>query len=163
MSEEPFDPIEALKKQGILGLPVEIEVAPNQAENPKDHQGGSKPDTSLVPPIALLQTALAFEDGASKYGAYNWRSNPVRLRVYVAAAQRHLAQYLDGETVDPTSGVHHLAHASACAAILMDAEGVGNLIDDRPPPGPAGGFVRRVFEARKARLSLTDFIRAVFT
>lgn len=159
MTEAPFDPIQALKDHGIMGIPVEIELP----ENPKDSQGGSKPDTSLVPPIALLQTALAFEDGASKYGPYNWRSKPVRTRVYVAAAQRHLSQYLDGEDVDPVSGVHHLAHLSACAAILLDAEGVGNLIDDRPPAGSSGSFVRRVFEARKAKLSLVDFIKAVFS
>jgi hypothetical protein len=159
MTDKPFDPIEALKAAGIAGLPVEIDLG---GENPKDSQGGSKPDTSLVPPILVLQTALAFEDGAAKYGAFNWRTKPVKTRVYIAAAQRHLSQYLDGEDIDPVSGVHHLAHASACLAIMLDAEGVGNLIDDRPPPGSSGGFVRRVFDARKANLGLVDFIKAVF-
>jgi hypothetical protein len=114
-----------------------------ESGNPKDLIGATKPDLSLVPQAALLHTAAAMMDGAQKYGPYNWRQNPVKLRVYVAAAQRHLAQYLDGEDFDPISGVHHLGHAIACAAILLDAKETGNLVDDRPLPGPAGAMIRR--------------------
>jgi hypothetical protein len=105
--------------------------------NPKDALGSAKPDLSLVPPASLIHEALAMENGAKKYGPYNWRAKKIRARVYVAAALRHLLQYLDGEDTAVDSGVHHLAHAKACCGILLDAIETGNLDDDRPKPGSA--------------------------
>jgi hypothetical protein len=55
--------------------------------------------------------------------------------VYVDAALRHLNAWFDGEQEASDSGVHHLGHARACMAILLDAEATGNLIDDRPAEG----------------------------
>ena len=70
-------------------------------------------------------------DGARKYGPYNWRDNAVLARVYIAAAKRHLAYWAAGEETAKDSGVHHLGHAIACLAILLDAQATGNLGDDR--------------------------------
>jgi len=39
---------------------------------------------------------------------------------------------LEGEDIDPKSGLPHLAHALACIAIIIDAKTAGKLIDDRP-------------------------------
>jgi hypothetical protein len=75
-------------------------------------------------------------DGARKYGPYNWREEGVGASTYLSAAMRHLRAYLDGEQNAMDSGVHHLGHAMACLAILLDAEAVGNLVDDRPLPAP---------------------------
>jgi len=111
--------------------------------NPKDLIGATKVDLSLVPPAATLHTATAMMDGAAKYGPYNWRENPVKAMVYIAAAQRHLSQFLDGENFDPISGVHHLGHASACLAIMLDAIETGNLADNRPIAGKSGEIIRR--------------------
>lgn len=105
--------------------------------NPKDLIGLTKVDLSLVPPASLIEQARAMEDGESKYGAYNWREHPVLARVYLSAASRHLAKWLDGEEIDTSSGVHHLGHALACVGIIVDAMHTGNLIDNRPLPGPA--------------------------
>jgi hypothetical protein len=115
----------------------------HEGTNPKDLIGATKVDLSVVPPAALLHLASAMMDGAKKYGPFNWRENKVKGRVYVTAMMRHLLQYLDGEDIDPTSGVHHLGHAMACAAILLDARETGNLADDRPLPGAAGAMIRR--------------------
>jgi len=120
---------------------AEERVAPASG-NPKDAIGDTKPDLSLVPPAASLYLASAFADGAVKYGPYNWRENKVRTRVYVAAALRHISQYLDGEDIDPTSNRPHIGHALACLAIIADAKETGNLIDDRPLPGAAGRIIR---------------------
>lgn len=117
--------------------------------NPKDALGMKKPDLSVVPPAAELHLASAMMDGARKYGAFNWRDNAVLARVYIAAARRHLLQFLDGENIDPTSGVHHLGHAMACCAIILDAQETGNLSDDRPKPGAAGDMIRRWSEDTK--------------
>lgn len=76
-------------------------------------------------------------DGANKYGAYNWRDKPVPMMTYIAAAQRHLMQLLDGENYDPVSKVHHAGHAAACMMIILDSMECGALIDDRPKPGGA--------------------------
>lgn len=106
-------------------------------DNPKTAYGDKKPDVSLVPPVAIIGEALAFKLGADKYGPYNWRERTVSSRVYVAAILRHLYSWMDGEDLDPESGAHHLAHLRACAAILMDAQSIGKLNDNRPAKGAA--------------------------
>lgn len=111
--------------------------------NPKDALGVKKPNLALVPPASSLYQSQAMMDGAAKYGAYNWRSNPVVAMIYISAALRHINAYLDGENIDPLSGVPHLGHGLACLGILADATETDNLIDDRPVPGKAGEMVRR--------------------
>ncbi|WP_370200055.1 dATP/dGTP diphosphohydrolase domain-containing protein [Bradyrhizobium elkanii] len=53
-----------------------------------------------------MHTAMAMKNGAKKYGPYNWRSNKVRMTIYIEAAQRHLAALLDGEDKASDSQVH---------------------------------------------------------
>ena len=113
-------------------------------ENPKDKIGKTKPDISLVPPVAIIQEAVAMGLGAKKYGPYNWRDTPVRASVYISAAFRHLYQWLDGDNADPESFVSHLAHVRACCGIVMDAESVGKLVDDRPAAGEAYSTIQRL-------------------
>jgi len=103
--------------------------------NPKTAVGAAKVPLHLVPPSAKHYLALALADGAKKYGPYNWRDSAISVSVYVAAAQRHLDAFWDGEDCADDSGVHHLAHAMACFALLLDAKEVGMLHDDRPTPG----------------------------
>jgi hypothetical protein len=101
--------------------------------NPKDLIGIRKPPTlSVIPTAALLHMGKAMQNGAEKYGAYNWRDHPVKASIYVDAAMRHLLAWWDGERSADDSGVHHLGHAMACFAILCDAEEVDQLLDDRP-------------------------------
>lgn len=105
--------------------------------NPKDAIGDTKPQMHLIPAPALIQAARVMELGAKKYGPYNWRGQPVRMTVYLAAAMRHILAKLDGQDLDPESGQPHEAHALACMAILLDAAATGNVKDDRPPVGAA--------------------------
>jgi len=124
---------------------VEIASAKISADpaNPKDVAGAKKPDISLLPSAALLHMTVAMQCGASKYGPYNWREKRIKARGYIAAAIRHCQQYLDGEDFDPEENAgHHLAHAMATCAIVLDARETGNLIDDRPAPGVAGEMIR---------------------
>lgn len=106
-------------------------------ENPKDRVSAGKPPLHLIPPAAEILESVVMSLGARKYGPFNWRSAKVRATVYIAAAKRHLAQWLDGDNDDSESGVSHLAHARACLGILLDAQATGNLVDDRPTPGVA--------------------------
>jgi hypothetical protein len=114
-----------------------------QDANPKTLIGAEKVNPSLVPPAGILHTAAAMMDGGAKYGPYNWREKAVPMMTYIAAAQRHLMQLLDGEDYDPTSRVHHAGHAAACMMIILDALEHGTLIDDRPLESAAGSMVRR--------------------
>ena len=113
----------------------------SNSTNPKDAIGRTKPPMHLIPPVAMVQEAQVMRLGADKYGPYNWREHSVAASVYVSAAQRHLLQWFDGESIDPESGASHLAHARACLGILLDAESLGQLVDDRPPAGMAANAI----------------------
>lgn len=114
--------------------------------NPKDLLGVKKPQYWLIPPTALTYLAKVMGFGAKKYGPYNWRTKKVRYTVYIDAALRHFHQALDGEDIDPESGMPHVAHAKACCAIILDALATGNLIDDRPPAGKTADLVKEFTE-----------------
>lgn len=88
--------------------------------NPKVAEGDKKPQLQLIPLAALEAAAGALSDGCRKYGPANWRTTGVSKSVYVGAALRHITAYYEGEEVAEDSGVHHLGHAIACLAILLD-------------------------------------------
>ena len=123
----------------------------SEPENPKDRIGDTKPPLHLIPPSAEILEAVVMGLGARKYGPYNWRTARIRATVYIAAAKRHLAQWLDGQDDDSESGVSHLAHARACLGILLDAQSLHCLNDDRPPPGIAHDLIVQHTTATKER------------
>ena len=100
-------------------------------ENPKTAAAAMKPKISNVPVIASFALGAGMDDGARKYGRFNWRETNVTVSVFVDAMTRHLLAYYGGEDHAPDSKVHHLAHLMAGAAILLDAELYGVLNDDR--------------------------------
>lgn len=100
--------------------------------NPKDLFGSVKVSITKFPAIGLAHGAHAMMDGAEKYGPYNWRDKPVIASIYVDAAIRHLTDWFEGQEQAKDSKVHHLGHAMACCAILLDAQENGCLVDDRP-------------------------------
>jgi hypothetical protein len=108
---------------------------PGEGVNPKDKIGASKVDFTIIPHSAKVQWALAQMDGVTKYGAYNWRVEPVQVMTYLSAAERHLDAFREGEEVADDSLVHHLGHVMACCAIIIDAMAVGKAIDNRPVLG----------------------------
>ena len=102
-----------------------------QYNDPKGQAGSLKAPLGLVPPYAMEQTAWVHKLGAEKYGPWNWRETGVCASTYVNAILRHLNAWRDGESLDPESGITHLAHIACSANILMDAEYCGKLQDDR--------------------------------
>jgi hypothetical protein len=118
--------------------------------NPKTRVGALKLPLHLVPPSAEAYLAMALADGARKYGPYNWRQEPISASVYIGAVRRHIAAWIDGEECAADSGVHHLAHAMACMALVLDAHSLGILNDDRPPPGAAVALQRLYHEKQTA-------------
>ena len=122
-----------LSRDEQVGQPSPTSTYPDG--NPKSVQGAKKHSLRLFPLPAQVAACAALEDGCKKYGAANWRETGVASSVYMDAALRHMFQYFDGgEQVASDSGVHHLGHAIACLAIILDAEHQGTLIDDRPQP-----------------------------
>lgn len=111
-----------------------------KATNPKDLIGSTKLPMSLVPSTLITLAALAFLEGALKYGRYNWRIAGVRMCIYLDAIHRHTAKLQNGEDIDPVTHVPHLASIVACCGIIHDAKQFGLLVDDRPPalPGFSG-------------------------
>lgn len=103
--------------------------------NPKTLVGASKVPLHLVPPSAKHFLAEALGDGAHKYGPYNWRDSKISISTYKAAMERHMDAFWDGEDYAADSGVHHVAHAMACCALILDAMSIDMLVDDRPTPG----------------------------
>lgn len=110
--------------------------------NPKDLVGAKKAPLGLVPPALEIGASEAMENGANKYGPFNWREKPVEYMTYLVAMKRHIAALIDGEDFAADSGIHHLHHIAAGAGILIDAKGIpGDLIDNRPPKGPAAAML----------------------
>jgi hypothetical protein len=104
--------------------------------NPKDAIGSAKLAMGLVPDTIKSHVALAFLEGALKYGRFNWRIAGVRASIYHDALERHLAKWWNGENAAKDTRVKHLASVIACAGILLDAELCEKLEDDRPPACP---------------------------
>jgi hypothetical protein len=127
-----------MKKQEKKRMSTKAET---KDTNPKDAIGSTKLPMHLIPGTAKAALAIAFLEGALKYGKYNWRVAGVRASIYSDALERHLEKWKNGEDADPVTHVPHLASIMACAAILIDAALVGKLTDDRPPRAPASEYI----------------------
>jgi hypothetical protein len=92
-----------------------------------------KPRMDLLPPEALIEVSRVLGYGANKYAAHNWRKATEWGR-YSAAAMRHLTAWMNGEDVDPESGLPHVAHATCCLMFLLALQQTGVGTDDRYKP-----------------------------
>lgn len=100
--------------------------------DPKKSAGDKKPQLQLIPPALSTEMARALQNGADKYGVWNWRENKIEVMTYIGAMRRHLDDFVEGEDTAPDSGVHHFGHVAANCAILLDAMKHNTLIDNRP-------------------------------
>ena len=138
-----------LTPEGIKGIDARLAELPEPMpaldgfgtqpvdNNPKARLGALKAPLHLVPPSVKIALSEALADGATKYGAYNWRDEPISVSTYKGGLERHMDAYWDGEEFAEDSGVHHLYHALANIALMIDARSVGTLVDDRPTAGAA--------------------------
>lgn len=99
--------------------------------NPKTQFGIVKPGNWHTPTIPYYEYSMAHLQGALKYGAFNWRDDPISISTYIEAAERHINLFKDGQRNASDTGIHHLAHAICCFSIIIDAEYHHTLIDDR--------------------------------
>lgn len=89
-----------------------------------------KPKWSLMPWDAARQVVAVLTFGAQKYPPRNWEAGAAYSR-YFDALQRHVTAWWAGETNDPETGLHHLAHAGCCMLFLLAYELRGIGKDDR--------------------------------
>lgn len=89
-----------------------------------------KADLSLIPYSALVAEAKAFMVGAKKYGRSNYKKGHEASQL-VAAAQRHLLSWFDGEELDAEDGQPHLGSVRACIGMLIEQQKLGTLKDNR--------------------------------
>lgn len=93
------------------------------SEGRKDDAG--KADWFLMPWGALTEVQKVLDHGAKKYGAFNWVHVPRPHWRYLSALFRHVVAYICGQTNDPETGLHHLAHATCCCLFLIHFDQIG--------------------------------------
>lgn len=91
---------------------------------------GDKPNLALIPKEAMWMMGQAFAYGAKKYGEENHKSG-LSIKRQLAAALRHIYQFLDGEDFDSESGLNHLGHALASVAMATYTYENNEEFDDR--------------------------------
>lgn len=98
-------------------------------------QKGVKPQRyDLLPREGMDAIAEVLAHGAKKYDdPYNWRKGYEWSKSY-ASAMRHMTAFWSGETLDPESGLPHLAHAGSHILFMLTwlyEQGEGGEFDDR--------------------------------
>lgn len=123
-------------KRGPDIFEMELETAtwwptPEQ-ENPKQRLGRAKFSMSSLPLQVVGEVSVAMTEGARKHGRHNYRVVRITASDYFDATMRHLMAYMEGEDIDPDSGVSHLSKAIASLMVWRDAGMNQTLYDDRP-------------------------------
>jgi hypothetical protein len=119
---------------------------PLEDTNVKTAAAAGKPRVAAIPPIAIMALGSAMQTGADKYGYFNWRDTSVTATVFYNAVIRHMEQWFSGEDFASDTGVHHLAHAMAGCAIMLDAMMNDVFKDDRPRGVPLGDDYAKFFK-----------------
>jgi hypothetical protein len=134
---------------GATGMEIQEQVLEAASlpteEGRKDDAGKNKLD--LIDPIFTHELGRALTFGAKRYGEHNWMKGIKFSRVY-GALQRHLTAWYGGETIDPDSGNHHLAHAAAMLMMLVryDNDYIYDEFDDRKYKEPPMSFYGGEYE-----------------
>jgi len=98
-----------------------------------------KPPLGLIDRRVMEEVSWVLDFGARKYGRDNWRGGFIYSRLYDAAL-RHIFAFIDGENLDPESGLPHIAHSICMLMFLLSMICERPDLDDRyvhaqPVPG----------------------------
>jgi hypothetical protein len=106
---------------------VEGNPAPPSLGTPSQ-KAVKKPDVALLPYFGWLGVIRALEAGNSPVKGYerdDWKigqKNERSAREHAAAVIRHAMRYLNGETLDPETGLPHLDHAATRAMMGREVD-----------------------------------------
>jgi len=104
----------------------------SQKKAEKHDQG--KLRLSLVPPHGLAHVAEVMQFGEKKYAAHNFiQEGGLGMTRCVEAAMRHILSHQQGETMDPESGLMHLAHAAASLLMGLEHKSIYGMTGDERP------------------------------
>lgn len=89
----------------------------------------------LISALATREMAKAAQSGNRHKGRgpWNWRTARVKASDMIDGLQSHLDKLKERVDADAESGAHTLGHLMQRAAIFLEAQANGTLIDDRPP------------------------------
>lgn len=94
LNEAAADGDEELKQQwltsGRVALVSSVEPTTN---NPKEFAGLKKPARCHVPHTSVAALHAAHNNGALKYGHFNWRGEGVDVNTYLSACERHIEAF----------------------------------------------------------------------
>jgi hypothetical protein len=93
---------------------------------------GGKCPLGDVPWAGVRAMSMAQAFGRDKYGDINDFRKGMEVRRNASCAIRHISDFLEREDFDPESGVHHLGHAMARLAFILQNLKDGTGVDDRP-------------------------------
>lgn len=89
-----------------------------------------KEQIHLIPVEFILGCAQALKMGAGKYGKWNYREGIEYTRL-IDSLMRHTLAYLNGEELDPESGLPHTYHMAANVSMLEWMRANKPEMDDR--------------------------------
>lgn len=92
---------------------------------------GEKNRLDLWPVRPYEDVGWVLTYGARKYADRNWEKGFKWSRLF-GSTLRHLFAWYRGETIDPESGLNHLAHAACNIIFLLEFSHTGAGEDDRP-------------------------------
>jgi hypothetical protein len=128
------------RRQLAGGLNQEFVPCQRTEEHGPEKADADKIRMDLLPVSFLRWTAAALRYGAEKYDDFNYmRGTGLKYSRVYAAALRHLTAWWDSEgdgECDDESGIHHLAHAASCLAMLIHLRCETHGVDDRPYANP---------------------------
>lgn len=88
-----------------------------QIKSTGDRFNKGKPQWSLLDYPSLVSCVRVLEFGSKKYSRDNWKKG-LKVRETAESLLRHLYAMLDGEELDPESGLPHIGHVM-CNAMFM--------------------------------------------
>lgn len=109
-------------------------MSKNKPVDPKQSQASKKMCFDAIPISLLVRAQPASQDGADKYGAWNWlklEDGSMSLNTYLNALQRHLLLYRAGQDYTSDSGIHNLDAMISGLAVVRDAMMFNKVTDDR--------------------------------
>lgn len=113
------------EKKKIIGLISDLHVSADNNENELQIRKLLHPlliYIKLESDIDSLRfqelTAEVITFGKNKYSEDNWKKS-TNTQNYINALIRHLMAYLQGEDIDPESGISHLGHIGCNIAFLL--------------------------------------------
>lgn len=108
---------------------------PNEQRIKNALTGGEKGEKleafALIPVEPLRELARVYGYGSKKYAPRNWEKG-YDWSLSQSALLRHVTAFWSGETRDPETGLHHLAHAMFHCMAMIEWEKTHKELDDRP-------------------------------